>query len=247
MRTRIAVMCAVVLALVVACGAPRSGGFSQIDEHDIPPALSATTSTTTSTIPKTTTTIEAAVETTTTVFVPPTTIASELVRLYYVVGADKIVPIDAPLARDPPLIQVMAALQSAPTGDASLALRTALPPGEQPNPSDDGRGLATIDISPTFLGAAGVDQRLAIAQIVLTFTHLSGISQVKFTMNGEPVAVQLADGTLSSPDTPLFGQDYESLLDSSTPAPQPTTTTTVAGAPTSSDAGAVEQPTTLPG
>lgn len=250
-------MCAVLLALVAACGAPRSGGFSEIERGKIPPALSATTTTTTTTtttIPETTTTFEPVAETTTTVYVAPTTtIPSELIRLYFVAGRDGgIVSIDAPLAgRDPSVAQVMTALESAPTGASAQGLRTAIPPDEHPNARNDGRGLVTVDLSSSFKEAAGEDQRYAIAQMVLTFTHLGGFSQVTFTMDGQPTQVQLADGSLSELGAILYSDNYDDLLSTSanppTTATTTTTTTTTSPATAGTDPGVtVEEPTTLP-
>lgn len=251
MRTRVAAICLALVILVVACGAPRSGGFSEIDRSKIPPSLSATTTTTTTTtttIPATTTTIEPVAATTTTVFIPPTTtIPSALVRLYFVAGRDAIVSIDAPLVgRDPSVAQVMTALESAPTGASAEGLRTAIPADEHPNARNDGRGLVTVDLSSTFKVAAGEDQPLAIAQIVLTFTHLAGFSQVVFTMDGQPVPVQLADSTLSAAGQILYADDYADLL-STSGTPPTTTSTTAPSTPESTDtSGTVEQPTTFP-
>jgi len=260
MRARVAVLCAVLLALVVACGAPRSGGFSEIDRSKIPASLSATTTTsttttttTTTTIPETATTFEPVEETTTTtMFVPPTTtIPSRLVSLYFVAGRDGIVAVDTPLiGRDPSVAQVMTALESAPTGESASGVRTAIPQGEKPNAQNNGRGLVTIDVSSTFTESPGEEQRLAIAQMVLSFTHFPGVSQVTFTNDDQPISVILADGTQSTPGQVFYADDYADLLSTSAAPPTTTTTTTtttsVPDTSGATDTSTVEQPTTLP-
>jgi len=250
MRARILAICVVLIALVVACGAPKSGGFSEIDRSRIPAPLTATTTTTTTTtttIPATTTTINESVLPTTTVFVPPpTTVDAAPFTLYFVSGREQLYATEKLLARDPSAAKVMSALQAGPTGDGSEGLRSALPPGPAPNVTEDrSHGLVTVDLSATFLGDTGADQRLAIGQIVLTMTQLSGIAQVTFTEDGEPAQVQLADGVLSDKGASFHRADYQPLLTSSSPTTLPTTTTP--STPDTTDtSGTVEQPTTLP-
>ena len=49
-----------------------------------------------------------------------------------------------------------------------------------------------------------------IAQIVLTATSLSGVTQVRLTINGEPFSAPLAGGAQT--DRPLTREDYLPLL-----------------------------------
>lgn len=229
MRVRVLAMCALLVGLigfVVACGAPKSGGFTEIDRSKIPAPLTATTTTTTTTsttMPSTTTTIFEPASTTT--FVPvPTTIDSALTTLYFIAGKDQLFGIETRLARKPSASQVMAALEAGPTGAGAQGLHSAIPRGPVPVVTEDlGHGLVTIDLSPNFLTDTGGDQRLAIGQIVLTMTQLSGVSQVTFTQNGAKVKVQLAHGQLSDDGAVLYAADYTQLLLSTAP----TTTTSV--------------------
>ncbi len=246
MRLRVLAMFALLAGLigfVAACGAPKSGGFTEIDRSKIPAPLTATTTTTTTTsttMPNTTTTIFEPVSTTT--FVPvPTTIDSALTTLYFIAGKDQLFAIETPLARKPSASQVMAALEAGPTGAGAQGLHSAIPHGPVPVVTEDlGHGLVTIDLSPNFRADTGGDQRLAIGQIVLTMTQLSGVSQVTFTENGAKVKVQLADGQLSDDGAVLYAADYTQLLLST--APTSTTATSVipsstAPAPTTTEAG----------
>jgi len=241
MRTRILAIMTVLLIAVVACGAPKRGNFTPIAPGNIPASLTATTSTTTTTtttLPSTTTTIEAA-STTTFVEPPPTTIPTELFRLFFIAGRNQISPIDVPLARGASAAQVMAVLEVGPTGGAAEGLRSAIPPGSESSLRED-RGLVTVDLPTDFFTENEdnpADQRLAVAQIVLTLTQLGGISQVKFTQSGDPISVFLGDGSVSEADQPLFEDDYAALLTSNPPVSTTTTlpaeTTTSAAAPES--------------
>ena len=247
MRLRMLAMCTLLVGLigfVVACGAPKSGGFTEIDRSKIPAPLTATTTTTTTTsttMPNTTTTVFEPVSTTTIVPVP-TTIDSALTTLYFIAGKDQLFAIETPLARKPSASQVMAALEAGPTGTGAQGLHSAIPHGPVPVVTEDlGHGLVTIDLSPNFRVDTGGDQRLAIGQIVLTMTQLSGISQVTFTENGAKVKVQLADGQLSDEGAILYAADYTQLMLSTAPTSTTTTisasTSTTPPAPTTSDAG----------
>lgn len=71
-------------------------------------------------------------------------------------------------------------------------------------------GLATVDVAPLFTNLDAGTQRLAIAQVVLSFTSLPGVGQVSFTIAERPVDVPLADGSLDS--GPLTRDDYDDLL-----------------------------------
>ncbi|HRE02101.1 MAG TPA: GerMN domain-containing protein, partial [Ilumatobacteraceae bacterium] len=101
------------------------------------------------------------------------------------------------------------------------------------------RGQVTVELTQQFfevLSAADPsDPILAVAQIVLTMTRLSGISSVRFTIDGEPVEVPLADASSSEPGQWLFHDDYRQVLDD--PVTPATTTTTAPSSSVSSPPG----------
>ena len=68
---------------------------------------------------------------------------------------------------------------------------------------------AQIDLAAPFVAIAGQEQILAVAQVVLTATSVEGVSDVRFTLDGQPVDVPRGDGTLSP--GPLTALDYASL------------------------------------
>jgi spore germination protein GerM len=77
------------------------------------------------------------------------------------------------------------------------------------------RGIATVVLPATFItDIPGGEQRLAVAQIVLTLTRQSGVGQVRFTSNNEPQSVPRGRGDLSAPGASVACDDYANLLPS---------------------------------
>ena len=227
------------LLLLGACGVSGSSSFDEIDPADLPDRLNATTTTTTTTtttIPSTSTTDLVPDETTTTVAQTSTTVvATELVAVFFVLQR-QIVRLEVPLPIDPVVAQVIPVLEEDPSSVITPGIRTAVPAGLM-SVTDVSRGVVTVDLAPTFFDNPedSIDPTLAIAQIVMTLTRLSGISEVKFTQNGEPTSVPLADSSLSAPDQQFNYEDYEALLTSPPPPVTiETTTTTIASAPVDS-------------
>ncbi|CAB4877017.1 unannotated protein [freshwater metagenome] len=209
---------ATVAMTAVSCGVPSSSKFSTIDRANIPFGLSDTTTSTT-----TTTTIVPA--STTTLVEPATTIATEPVLLYYVAGT-QLVSVTQLLPRPVSIAQTMAVLEAGPPREFGLGLRTAIPEGAQSQLSE-AAGVVTVDLPIAFFkDMAPQDQRLAIAQIVLTLTDQRGVGQVTFTQNNLPISVLRGGGDLTQPGQLLVSADYEQLLSSSAGAnTQPTTPT----------------------
>jgi hypothetical protein len=136
------------------------------------------------------------------------------VRLFFVAGA-QIVPIDRLLLSPAAAPQVLAALsEGPPEGDAAAGLRSALPLDFVAEVSVE-RGIATVVLPATFItDIPGGEQRLAVAQIVLTLTRQSGVGQVRFTSNNEPQSVPRGRGDLSAPGATVACDDYANLLPS---------------------------------
>ncbi len=200
------VACVAVLA-ISACGVPSASNVVQLSASELPPELSEQTTTTTST---TTTTLAAG---------PPeqtnTSLAevlSEPVELYYV-SANRVVATTLTIVSPATTAQVLAALIAGPpAGDNGLGLRSALPVDLSAEIKIS-KGIAQIDTTAQFLSALSpIDQRLAIAQLVMTFTRRPGIGQVIFTVDGENVAVPRGRGNLATPGSAVSFDDYSSLL-----------------------------------
>jgi len=228
---------AVIGLLAVSCGVPRSGKFAAIDPNNIPPALIETTTTP----PPTTTTPEES--TTTTIDATATTSVAQQVTLYFVSGTQISPFIDVlPLPLDPR--QVLSALTRGPSGPVATGLRTAIPRASDFHTSVE-RGVAIVDVNQAFFDdMANQDQRLAIAQIVLSLTQMPGVGAVKFTLLGEPVSVFSWTGESSPPGQALNYEDYEQLLVTSPPA---TSSTTIAPAPVETTTTTVTTPPPVTG
>jgi hypothetical protein len=201
-----------VVVTATSCSIPGDGSVNQIDPDQIPYELNATTTSPPPTTVSATTTTTPVVETTTSTI--SSTIPVEIVRLFFVAGA-QIVPIDRLLLSPAAAPQVLAALsEGPPEGDAAAGLRSALPVGFVAEVSVE-RGIATVVLPATFItDIPGGEQRLAVAQIVLTLTRQSGVGQVRFTSNNEPQSVPRGRGDLSAPGASVACDDYANLLPS---------------------------------
>jgi hypothetical protein len=109
-----------------------------------------------------------------------------------------------------------------------------VPVGLIRNVPDSVTGVATVDLVGEVFEdiPGGVEQRRAVAQIVLTLTQRPGVGQVSFTLDGEPLQVPKLGNVLSDPGEPVARIDYVSLLvqpeGSATTDVPPTTTATTA-------------------
>ena len=196
-----------VSALVIgACGVPTSSPSRPIDPDAIPEQFTATTVLPTTSSPSTTTTVVPPPSTTT------TNLPVEQADLFFVSGS-RVVPIPRLLLSPASAPQVMAALvEGVPDIDEAAGLRSALPAGTAFDVAVE-RGVATVDLDPTFLlVVSGAEQRLAIAQIVLTLTRRAGIGQVSFTSDSQPINVPRGGGDLTTPGEPVACDDYDNLL-----------------------------------
>jgi spore germination protein GerM len=120
-----------------------------------------------------------------------------------------------PAGRTAARADVHAALQSLLNGpgeqELAAGLRTAITgPADVRLVRIEG-ATAHVDLAAPFVAIGGQEQILALAQVVLTATSVTGITDVRFTLEGQPVDVPRGDGTLSS--GPLTTLDYASLRD----------------------------------
>ena len=206
----------------MSCSASDSDDLAGLDQ------TTTTSSTTSTTVPPSTTTVNPTGAGTT------TTISTEPVQLYFLDG-NRLVDISINLAGAPSVSRVIAALEAGPpTDEVGIGLQTLLPPRLITSVAESGAGFATVDLAsgPFADGIQPRDQRLAIAQIVLTLTRRPGIGQVQFTLDGEPLAVPGRGNVQTAPGALVSRNDYQSLLleqsaETETPTEEsPTTTTT---------------------
>ena len=197
---------AMLIAGLAGCGVPVDDGFRSVDPDEIPPGLRSTTTT-----PNLVSTTTVAVPTTNPA--PATTMPSEVVSLYFVLG-DLISPVERRLPKGVKLENVVGILSVGPILEEDLALRSALRFATTAGVTEQ-EGVATVALDPTFAELSASEQRLAFAQLVYTLTSRPGIGQVAFTVDGRIVAVPRPDGSLEA--RPAAKEDFASLL--STPAP----------------------------
>jgi spore germination protein GerM len=101
--------------------------------------------------------------------------------------------------------------------ELGAGMRTAISPQTQLHSVAVNGTTAVIDVTSAFVEVAGQEQILALAQVVLTATTVPGITEVRFALEGQPVDVPRADGTLSS--GPLSATDYAALREPDEPPP----------------------------
>ena len=126
----------------------------------------------------------------------------------------QLVFVATPLPAGAALSQISAALQAGPDtlGDLGAGLRSAVPDQPEIRATDNNAGVAVVELPDGFFDSIPVaDQRLAVAQIVLTLTDSRGIGQVQFN-----VAVPRPSGALAPAGQPLSRNDFLSLVEGAT-------------------------------
>lgn len=227
MRWRTTVLAGFCVLLPVACSVVDDGKVRRLDPPD---ELTDTLPTTTTTILTTTTMAET---TTTGLETTTTELPSESVFLYYISSGGQLNPFPGQLPSQYAMSQLIAQLQGGP-GDIPLAvgLRSAIPRAVDIFASPDGTGVAQVVLPEGFFDTIPAsDQRLAIAQIVMTLLrNVPGIGQVAFNLQvSGPAGEVIAPGQL------LTSADYASLLASSTTPTSVATTSTPPAADDTSD------------
>jgi len=202
------VFAASLIMFTSSCGVPTSSDFVQIPEANIPFELNVTSTTTTTTVPVE---LDASTSGSDSPNAVPE-IVNETVDLYFII-ANRLVATKIQIASPATTTQVLSALVAGPpSGDAGSGLRSAIAASLQAK-IDVSKGIVMIDANNFLLaGLSPIDQRLAIAQLVLTFTSRPGIGQAKFSVNGVSIAVPRGRGDLSKPGDPVSYDDYISLL-----------------------------------
>jgi hypothetical protein len=191
-------------AVGVSCGVPEEGRFIPLDESQVPDALIVTT-----TMASTTTTLAAPPDSTS------TTVADVLydsVELYFV-SANRVVRSERRIVSPATPTQVLDTLLAGLDNQTeSAGLRSALPRGLTAT-IDVRRGVARIASTAPFLSELEPsDQRLAIAQLVLTLTRRPGIGQVIFSVDGIDIQVPRGGGDLTAPGAAVTYDDYLAVL-----------------------------------
>lgn len=198
---------------LLGCGIGSSDTVEEIGPDEL--AVLDPTSTTSTTVPDTTpvdSTPGSLQATTTTVAAPTSTVPTEEVTLYFVSGS-QLVPVDTPVPVPMAERAILDALAAGPPADEFEAgVRTAVPAELVAGTRQVGRRITVDFRGDPLLAVDSTDQRLMVAQIVLTLTKISGIEEVLFTTDGEPLGVYQREGELTEPGEPVTAGDYAALL-----------------------------------
>ena len=191
------------VVLFSSCAVPSSGSYSQVPPAEIPFGLN----TPQTTLPPTTTTV---LDPMITDSLPVA--VSEPIDLFFISNS-RIIKVQRNVASPANPSQALSSLVEGPsTSPEFVGLRTALPTTFAAS-VDVIRGVARVDASRTFLNSlSGLDQKLAIAQIVLTLTSRPGVGQVLFSVDGKLISVPRGRGDSVASGVAVTFDDYSSLI-----------------------------------
>lgn len=200
---RLATRLIVGTVLVAGCGLPDEGRYIAMKDAEIPEVLVATT------VAATTTTVPPETE------APPTTASEVLFDVveFYFVSANRVVRTERLIVSPATPTQVLDTLLSGiDPGSESAGLRSALP-RRLAATIEVRRGVARVSSTAPFLSELEpLDQRLAIAQLVLTLTRRPGIGQVIFEVDGTEIQVPRGGGDLTAKGATVTYDDYLGVL-----------------------------------
>jgi hypothetical protein len=145
---------------------------------------------------------------------PVTTVPAQALEAAHVflVRRDGIVPVPRAVRGPVTPGELLDALLRGPTdGEAAAGLRTAVSADSSIVASEPEleAGTVLVDLTRQFAQVGGQEQILALGQLVLTLTALPTIERVRFALDGVPVDVPRADGTLVT--GPVTRADYAAL------------------------------------
>ena len=195
-----------IVVLLAGCSVPSSSGFEEIPSAEIPFDLNAPSTTALATTTTTTTTLDPNVNP-----AEPEVII-EIVDLYFV-SSNNVVKTQLNITSPATATQTLESLIKGPHNDGtSEGLRSALPTLFTAT-VDVVRGVAMVNAASSFLNNLSPgDQKLAIAQLVLTLTSRPGIGQVFFSVDGSPIAVPRGRGDLAPAGQSVSFDDYTNLI-----------------------------------
>lgn len=137
-----------------------------------------------------------------------TTTAAESERVgVYLVQNAKLARVERSIRTSVSLRAALDALMRGPTeAQREAGYGSAIPPGVKVRGVQVDGDVAEVDLGGTLAETGAGQQPLAIAQVVFTATDQPGITRVRLRLNGLPVAVPRADGTLTA--DPVGRVDY---------------------------------------
>jgi spore germination protein GerM len=130
----------------------------------------------------------------------------------FLVRNDQLVGVTRNVQAPARLMDVIEAVVAGATdAEDRSGLRTSIPAGTRLIDVRQEGSVAVIDLSAGFAAVGGVQEILAVAQLVLTTIQIDGIDSVTFELQGVRTDVPIADGALSV--EPVTEADYADLVD----------------------------------
>jgi spore germination protein GerM len=191
----------VVTVALAGCAVPVDDHATELRAEQLPPALAATTAPVTTEPSSEATAGASTTQPETTPF-----------RIWFIAG-DQLQAVTRLVSERATTEKLAAELLAGPSREEidRFGLRSAVPDGAITSTEVRG-GVALVDLDPSFVSIPTGDQILAVGQLVLTFTGLPGVGQVRFAVDGATVQVPRADG--SQADGPVARDDYLPLRQS---------------------------------
>ena len=122
----------------------------------------------------------------------------------------KLVTVQRQLADDVGLADIARALAALTDAEAARGLQTTLSGPDEVRSIGLEAGRARVDLAKTADQAPTADPLATIAQLVCTLTAQPGVGTVAFSVNGAPIEVPIADGSLT--EGPVARDDYLPLF-----------------------------------
>jgi|GEM_PF-1103916 len=195
-RLLLVALTALTALTATGCGAPGDGTVRAVPSDDVPYRL-----------------LDAAPDPT--VPLPEPTGDVTAPQVYLVDTEQRLVPVPLEVDADglePVEESVLAVLAAGPTEvQRAEGLGTALTPDVVLRLVDVTDGVARISVGPNDSAPAADRLPLAVGQVVLSATSVSGVDRVLLLQDGTPVEAPLPGGALTG--EPLTAADYASLID----------------------------------
>lgn len=116
----------------------------------------------------------------------------------YLIRKERLMAVERSADGDVTLDDVVDLLLGGPNDqERRLGIASALPGGRVVKRVSVARGIATVDLDPSFGDVAADDQVFAIAQLVFTLTDRPGIGAVRFSLDAKSIDVPRGDGSLT--------------------------------------------------
>lgn len=123
---------------------------------------------------------------------------------------ERLIQVDRQLASGASLQDVARSISALTDSEAARGLQTKLSaPDEIRSVTLEG-GTARVDLTSSSDQPPAADPLATIAQLVCTLTDQPGVGLVSFSVNGAPIEVPVANGSLT--DRPVTRDDYASMI-----------------------------------